>query len=412
MRIRAAAAAAAVLTIALALVFAMIPEAANAAVMRSAPPAPGYVYGVNPTALSASGSCSLFASGGWTKRTARASGGGYIPAPTMTESIPRVVTLGEPCYAASSTGAARIRVPWVLSQHAYASGATGLEGADILLNPPTSMATAPLMRCGSTEWTTPASVTTRSTSGTFVNLGGYGVTSAYPIADVNGATFFAGAICSFVVSIQISICTWYGDDSGDYTCDTYVWLAERWFQNQANNWEYGDDSPGQVLCELDSTYPGCEIYEPGTIDGTDFSDVCSGAPTLLFNDWSTLGPFIGHYARCLTVPANGMDAKGEIALALSHSSLITLVSVELPEMIEMAYFEESCGVVFNTGSGGILPNFGVNTCDWSSWAPGIKVYLVPVFWITGAWLYCVVLLRIFGGLWGSYDDYMISSGRA
>lgn len=95
---------------------------------------------------------------------------------------------------------------------------------------------------------------------------------------------------------------------------------------------YTDPGGGMVMCralfgpdyepETEAIIGGRLVtaYEFGCfrdqVDDTtlyeDFDYVCRGAPRATLTNFSWLGPWVGHYARCLFYPGGGWDSRGEV----------------------------------------------------------------------------------------------------
>lgn len=101
--------------------------------------------------------------------------------------------------------------------------------------------------------------------------------------------------------------------------------------------------------------------------GTDFAVVCAGAPEATWMVWDWLGPWVGHYARCLWEPSAGWDPDGQINQAYQSGSVAEVV--RLVGAFTAVEWTGSCGVI---GTGAIQgQTLAVDTCAplWGQFAP-------------------------------------------
>jgi len=150
-----------------------------------------------------------------------------------------------------------------------------------------------------------------------------------------------------------------------------------------------------LICTQANAHPDC-VYlgNPDNVDGSSFSQVCAYAPVFTWGDWSWLKDFVGHYARCLTVPINGWDRENEIGPAWEKGAGGE-ISGQLTQLGNQIAIAETCGSLMQgTGSWAAL---SINTCSWNSWGGTLKgVLSIGVLMAGGFFIVGFVVRTILG----------------
>lgn len=228
---------------------------------------------------------------------------------------------------------------------------------------------------GNSDWMTGGSFITCSTSYGIAPTITLNVGSAFgdPIGfsdapPIDGSWTFDGTIalgvaataCPFLHSMTIVICGFTSNDPDQYGCTAMLWSSAQFNDGRA----YDGSTPEQSMCVLYPSLPGCyDVLHPPTVDGTDFGEVCAGAPEPVWLDFSWLPATIGHYANCLFVPVNGWDRLGWIDTAVSKSGL-TQTSTVIGEIAGSAIVSGGqCGVLLDASAN--IDGFVIDTCAWA-----------------------------------------------
>lgn len=362
--------------------------ATSASARTSPPPGSGWKWGIAPSALptSCSNDWGTPTTGGWDERQWISDGtiaANTASPPPAIRAL--VLEFGEPCYVAGAFTSS-IRWGMVEGQMSYGSAGTPPSvGSEIYIgasaaHPASEHLT--YLRCQSSEWATTYTDVYMTTSGGWF-LGGlsFGDGAVHNTSGHNWA-WDPSASCAYIREIHLSVCPLSGFSQTGGTCVPAIWSAERSFKGVL----YEDDPPEEAICKVHPEHPDCVyVLPPETIDGTDFDTVCAYAPVFGWGDWNWLKDFVGHYARCLFQPVNGFDREGSVGLAWEDSPASEL-NTDMASIAGSVDVTEACGMLFNTGSWSVMPDFGVNTCTWGSWGGPLKTFLSAV-------------VTIFGGIW-------------
>lgn len=255
------------------------------------------------------------------------------------------------------------------------------------------------LRCSTASgWVQASTLTTKnvtlSTSATAANsVGSYG--------------FYASAAANCVnLAAVVLFTSTYQDNATTPTVNNWMWTADGAYAAPS----YGSSGLLDLLCytATGATSPDCIFFVP-TTDGTNFDSVCASAPTITPTDWTSLGRWVGHYARCLFQPADGFDSDGQLSESISHWGVVGFISDDIPAMAQAASFDESCGALFDTGSGGALPNFSIDTCDWTDIGTTYKPVAVAFLWIFAAIFYVHRLIIILLSVWDARSVAAVKS---
>lgn len=197
--------------------------------------------------------------------------------------------------------------------------------------------------------------------------------------------------CAYIVSITLRVCTFFeGEPAG---CLYMEWNADRWRTHTA--YPGGDDEGLNLVCTLYPDTPGCyEVLNPTVVDGSDFNAVCGSPPAPAWLDFGWLPEFIGYYAHCLFVPANGWDRLGWQATAWDASPLGGIADV-LTELQTSLAISETCGPIGGDAGHGF--NFTMSTCTWT-WAAPMKNVLTLAIVIGIAWWVITFVTRMVIGI--------------
>lgn len=198
----------------------------------------------------------------------------------------------------------------------------------------------------------------------------------YPTDVLSGGVYESN--CPYLVELRFWVCAFTGHGPLDYGCSEVRWLADR-FRDRANY--PGVDTPQESICDLYPNTPGCfEILNPPYVDGTDFAQVCAGAPEPTWAVWDWLFPWVGHMLNCLFIPVNGLDREGWIASAWEQSPFggIGDIVAGIGNAMEI---EGGCGMLV---SGTVLGSaFEMDTCSWT-WAAGGRQMLYWIIVVLGS----------------------------
>lgn len=153
---------------------------------------------------------------------------------------------------------------------------------------------------------------------------------------------------------------------------------------------------------------GCTIgdFDPDDDSGweVDFETVCAGAPEATWTNGEWVGPWVGHYARCLFQPLRGFHTD-ETTVVLQTGPYGDLVA-GVTSVAEEFTASGTCGVVGSAEIGG--STLTVDTCKGAaSWAP-IKVLLgLSVMIGAGVVGFDRIIFALTGkslGLWGDKSE--------
>lgn len=392
---------------------------AQALELRNPPTSPGALYGVPMTGLPvcAQSDAMFPVSGGWAfTRNYTSTGAGY-PDTVTGYTSPRHVRLGEPCNVGAGTNnlETRIRVPWTLDGLTYTQAGTA-NSADIVLGCagtytpglPLCSATQQTLRCGTSEWTAPGSVATRSFyTSSSTNLGGYPATTSFPLTSSSGVAPVTGSFtgCSHLIDMKLRVCIWNSNLNTDSVCYAASWSAE----TQFNARPYIEEDPELVLCTLDPTYADCAFVLEG-VDGTDFNAVCAYPPVwdgdfLHFGDWFVL--MVGHYSKCLFQPVNGWDREGLAQRGYDEKIVPAQESIETL-FTSWAGLYEGCGVVAQYSLFG--NPIVIDTCQ-ASWVAPFKNFWRVVVMVLSLLVIAFAVLTVVTNLFRSKDDLVGQMGQ-
>lgn len=188
--------------------------------------------------------------------------------------------------------------------------------------------------------------------------------------------------CPYLVEVKLWVCTWSGNHPSTSGCAESTWRAEWWRDGKLYISNNADD-PGVILCKVFPENPGCfDVLNPPVRDGSNFDEACADAPTVAWNDWSNLGAWIGHYARCLFVPLNGFDRGGWVASAWDQSAGGALATLAA-EVASALTWTDSCGVLFSGDAGGF--DLELDTCSWMEWSGPVRTIFGAGVVLMGGW---------------------------
>lgn len=247
------------------------------------------------------------------------------------------------------------------------------------------------MTCAFDEWST-TQVVKNTESASQIVMGLPGV----PRVKFN----YAGSVtsgCNYLVSMKTKYCTFASHLASSRFCATYTWTAETWFGGTAGYKDGITTKDGQAsVCAVNSQHADC-VYLGNTagVDGSSFAAVCAYAPVLAWGDWGWLKDFVGHYARCLTVPVNGWDRESRIGPAWEQGAggEITGQLRQLGTTIDIA---ETCGNLVE--GNGTWDGLDINTCTWSSWAGTLKFVIHTGVLVAGAFFIVSFVTRTLLGV--------------
>lgn len=129
--------------------------------------------------------------------------------------------------------------------------------------------------------------------------------------------------------------------------------------------DYGDDEFGAV-CVVNPAAAQCDVvnrWAPYQAAAS-FDKVCAGAPGAVWNDWSWIPEWMGHYTRCLFVPKAGFPVD-PVRWELENSSLGEVFDAS-NRAVSALPRGETCGVIFDSDIAGVP--FRLDTCAWSAWS--------------------------------------------
>lgn len=239
--------------------------------------------------------------------------------------------------------------------------------------------------CATAPWTTASAVVRRASTGS----AGYGGNNWLPSGSSGGGTSLVlgtgtTAACNYVVYIQFSVCLL--DGIATFACHQFTWVAEEAWKGTDYS---GDVDPNTAICKGAvgaEVSPECPFIVD--VDGTDPAVVCANAPQPVWLSFDWLPALIGHYARCLSIPANGWDKDDEIGSAWANSSAGDATNI-LTATVQSLAISESCGTLINV-THGALDGLNFSTCSLNEWAPA-KSYLA----IIGTFLFSVWAIIFF-----------------
>jgi len=379
--------------IAAALSVAVMPTAANAATAppatRPASPGAGYAWGAPHSSLPNAAECTdnVFpTSGGWGKRTFPVTDAWPSRVFNDTKTIPWVFRLEEPCITATNVlnfGGRGTRLAPDTGVTRSAQIGFG-NGVPITTAPHPSgstltQATDGYVECATTEWSLAANRTKRNMSaGSYLNMSG----STVHDQAIGPNGFFAtlGTTCPYIVSISLRYVDMTANEGYAQAYTTW-WFAETFFQSPAyKGYDKGD--PLVTLCSVPGVNSSDCAYLDPDINGTSFDEMCANQPSTAWLDFSWIGPVIGHYARCLFVPANGWDPDATLTTAWENSMPMNTINT-LEGVGSEWDWGEGCGPIVDGSA--VFDGFVLNSCSWSSWAGDAKVYLRIVIIGLAAW---------------------------
>lgn len=246
--------------------------------------------------------------------------------------------------------------------------------------------------------------------------------TVYDWVGIAADPLFQGELdCPFLNRIDLYVCTWAGNGPDTDGCYNVFWTADKWRGNTPYTGTDGGPTT-ELLCELYPNSPGCyEVLNPPYIDGTDFAQVCAGAPEFVapgwanFADWipslvAWAGESVGHYAECLFVPVNGWDRNGELAAAWESSATGELGTVLTSSYESLVGITGTCGEL---GAGTINDlSWAIDTCSWG-WAADIRGIAVAIVLVLGGWGIVQLLLRtVLGIMSGNMPDPTDAGGSS
>lgn len=302
---------------------------------------------------------------------------------------PTFVRLGEPYYAA----------PYGLYMDAKFGYYNNIDrvggevGCAFAINDPGSIGNPFQVTCQASEW---ATTTWTMASGAYgasdsATFDGTAAPSRYQWVTLASRTSSDFAVdCPYIRSIRSSICVYRLLETSTY-CESFVWSSVASY----NNTSYENPDPlvnGCANPDIAAMLPeDCAPYN----GGPDYADYCQDPPELVVGDWldfSTWVPNViahwqawtGYEAWCLFVPLDGFDRGGWVADAWAGSAAAGIVST-IGAVGDGWAVAGDCGLLFESGSDDPVPNFGINTCDYSSTAAPVKTLLSWAMSIGFAW---------------------------
>ncbi len=176
------------------------------------------------------------------------------------------------------------------------------------------------------------------------------------------------------------------------------WPGDYYGQKNVSSYESGL----VAWCQKQATRPECA----GVVDkdGTSFAEACANPPEADWLSFSWLGPWVGHYARCLTVPLNGWDPSGKVDAAV-ESGAVGDVRDFATGLGSKVHFSESCGVLGSVAFPGGGAPLTIDTCTgfWTRVGP-IKA-LLSIALAVGAALYGFsLIIKSLGPNYLGFDD--------
>lgn len=300
----------------------------------------------------------------------------YTDGSTTKRREPTAVGLPEPCWSSASRlsvdvmpryfgGGDKIGSP---IKHDYPGMAAGTWSTAV---------------CQPSEWSTSRTVVGTQLGGNLSpQLASVPMVTAhndYSYLSVGGVDKYN---CPYVQAIKYTLCwqdnlgTLPGSDGLGYACKTTYWTAENWATDRAY---LSSDSADVALCkfnaDLNSDCP--YILPPGYIDP---AKVCDNPPEMAWLDFSWIPATIGHYARCLFVPAGGWDSAGHLNTAIELSPLVQIYQITQSLLGAVAFNPGQCGVLFDAsgvkvGTVAVLPGFSLDTCTWGAWVGPTRTFL-------------------------------------
>lgn len=347
---------------------------------RPASPGSGYVWGANRAVLGTAGPCSE-GHGGWDKLYFKS-----MDSPIVDGKIgnPVSIRLGE--VHASGTNAYSMRACTVSAADARAASERGTTryavGTRSGLPTRQSIAT-----CATTEWSLPSSWFSVNVSGSTESSGTSGAAS--DTSALITQTGITSTTCPYLVSLRVPVQTWQ-TESADGVVTIATWGADTWYRQQL----YNLIDPIDVLCAtpVGASLPVCITRTE--VDGTNFAVVCANAPALLWNDWSTLGSWVGHYANCLFNPLNGFDRNGQVAQTWESSSAAPILGA-LNTAVDQFQFSSTCGVIFDYDLLG--SPLRLNTCSLAVWGD-FRTALGWIIYVLSAVGLLYFLIKIITGI--------------
>lgn len=274
------------------------------------------------------------------------SSGATVVAPIMME-------FGEPVYRSDI---ANVAIP--IKYTRLLDNRVGSQNASLEL---TSAQPQYQWRCQATEWATTQTSVNGGSANQTGGTGGGPAGGAWSTVQAPTA-----AACPFIVGVRIRVTT-YANGTTTPIYSSMTWGADLSYRGGQF---IPDTPPGVIICRINvNASADCPfLLGPlGEMDGTDGAQVCANAPVPAWLDFSWLGAWVQHYARCLFYPVNGWDRGHWISTAWAGTGASQLLTVTTS--IGSAFtFASSCGVIFSTGGTGPIKGFTINTCDWAEWS--------------------------------------------
>lgn len=293
--------------------------------------------------------------------------------------MPSIFTLSEP-YLASG----RVRVG-LIGQN-LPMDQTKYRGANYCLGNSTACGTSTphnfTMNCATTAWS--KTFTTVTNSGLSAN--GTSLPPANYSVDMGS--------CQFLQSLSFAYITCTGVNS--CTKRHAMWSAEQWWNARTSY----PVKPGDELWHLcqgpeSINSPECVYVDPP--DELTFEQACANAPATDILNWSWLGPWVAHYARCMFVPPQGWDHNSSIQSAWDDGTPGQVTGAVLT-IVDTFNFNESCGMLMGTGTAAeILPNLNIDTCSWT-WGYPLKPWVAAAIIAAGGWWVIRFYLRSIVGV--------------
>lgn len=215
--------------------------------------------------------------------------------------------------------------------------------------------------------------------------------------------------CPYLVKIEMWVCSYTGHPlagvANNFGCFLAEWTAERW----RDHTPYQDpENPQVAICDLYPDLPGCyEVLNPPVIDGTDFDTVCAGAPTFTAPGWDAffnwvpdlvnfMGSWIGHYAECFFVPANGFDRLGWVDSAWRGGAggEIATAATSAFEGLELDGY---CGTL--TSVVVLSESEPIDTCAWE-WGTDVRMLLYWGVLVLGGFSAVMFVIKTVQGVAG------------
>lgn len=234
--------------------------------------------------------------------------------------------------------------------------------------------------------------------------------SGYGQADtlVDGVQTSASANCgSTGTPVGVQVRQEVTTDGVNYSCGNMSVCVMAWFPEDAHKFEgpdifwcratFGPDFTEESTAVVNgltvtAAEMGCgEDYISDPDRYTDFDVVCAGAPRAEWLSYSWLGPWVGHYARCLFVPQGGWDADGYITEAFDQSPLGDVR--DMLEPLGSLSVEGQCGPI--AGGAVLGESVSLNTCDWPS-DPQLRTWIALGVTFSAGFVVVLMILKALG----------------